>query len=148
MPGPLDCGRPPVPHADPRGRTEPSRAAPRPGLRSPPQRPALPALKLSMAKPTSPEAWSERGGSAPARARPAPALRRTALCPVVTAQDRPTLLPAQPVQTSTKVGAGLSSCGSAAVETSTSPQPSDFVPRAAGRRDLNFPVTPRSDWLV
>lgn len=80
MPGPLDCGRPPVPHADPRGRTEPSRTA----------------------------------------------LRRTALCPVVTAQDRPTLLPAQPVQTSTKVGAGLSSCGSAAVETSTSPQPASL----------------------
>lgn len=43
---------------------------------------------------------------------------------------------------------GISGCGTAALKGSTSTQLKDRVARAAGRRDLNFPVTPHSDWLV
>lgn len=43
---------------------------------------------------------------------------------------------------------GISGCGTDALKASTSTQLKDRVARAAGRRDLNFPVTPHSDWLV
>lgn len=98
-------------------RLQPPSGRPKPTLRAElsrvASRPSLPSAALGaaspdpgMAKPTRPEAWSEQGGSAPARARPAPALRRAAFRAAVTAQDRPPFPPAQPAQTSTKVGAG------------------------------------------
>lgn len=43
---------------------------------------------------------------------------------------------------------GRTGCGSPTPKTSTTDRPGDGVARAAGRRDLNFPVTPHSDWLV
>ncbi|XP_013358586.1 PREDICTED: translation initiation factor IF-2-like, partial [Chinchilla lanigera] len=43
---------------------------------------------------------------------------------------------------------GLTGGGRGALEMSTAAKPRNGVPRAACRRDLNFPVTTRSDWLV
>lgn len=43
---------------------------------------------------------------------------------------------------------GRAGCRSPPLQTYTTDQPYDRVARAAGRRDLNFPVALHSDWLL
>lgn len=142
------------PAADPRGRAAPYRT---PDLRRPPRRPVPPGLtpppsagRNQAAGSTTPPRGlagagrpSTRPGAAcsrppPAQPRGRPLPPRTGLGSYLHSGFR---LPGKAVR-------GSQAAGSAALETSSALQPSDFVPRAAGRRDLNFPVTPRPDWLV
>lgn len=57
-------------------------------------------------------------------------------------------VPTQPAQASTGDGAGASRLRIPSSETYSTDQPYDRVARAAGRRDLNFPVALHFDWLV
>lgn len=85
-------------------------------------------------------------GPSPPATRKRSAARRPAV--IAPAGPRPEFVPTRPAQDSTGGGAGRAGCRSAALKTSTTAQPKDGVARAAGRRDLNFPVSPHSDWLV
>lgn len=90
--------------------------------------------------------------SGPPLPPPASGARRAArspqACRYAPAGLRPEFVPTRPAQDSTRGGARRAGCRSAALKTSTTAQPKDGVARAAGRRDLNFPVSPHSDWLV